>query len=228
MICLLPALTVQAAPEGCAPPNTVEAVSGGCVCRQGFPFGSPSAETGCYSCPAPCHPIAVCAFPGICVCNDTYHGDGVHTCAQALPAILSLSPRVGSINGGTIVAIQYSYAFNNVSEAYCRFGDYTVSGAARPDSVVFCRAPPNPPGPKFVSIAFDGSGWSSTEVFFEYKRSVHSKSLQKWFPVVLIVVIVFTLFERKRKEMSETPRIYPSRTAQIRDGSKRRDPRHEG
>jgi hypothetical protein len=224
MIYLFTLLASHTEAQPCPFPNTVQAASGGCVCRQGFPFGSPSSEPGCYSCPAACHPMAVCAYPGTCVCNDTYHGDGVHGCAQALPTVLSLSPSSGSRNGGTIVAIQYSYPFKNVSTVYCRFGAYTVVGDLRMNKV-FCRAPRNPPGPQFVSIMFEGSAWSSTDAFFVYERRhhPHSKSFQKWFPLGLIGLIVVALFERKRKEMSETPRIYPSRKRQTHEGPKRRD-----
>jgi hypothetical protein len=212
-------LSLGGSVPACDAPNTVKTKSEQCVCRHGFPYGFPTSPQGCYACADPCHPMAMCAYPGTCICNRTYHGDGVRTCAQELPSITSLSPTTGPADGGTIVTVHYACNLSGISHGYCLFGRHTVLGSLESGAVMHCRTPPGPPVPQFVSIMFDGSEWSTTPVFFEYravKPSPMSKSELRALAygngtlIVLVIVLAISLVECQGTNNSQ--RIYQIRT----------------
>jgi hypothetical protein len=70
-------LSGSVAATKCESPNTILTQSQSCVCRSGFPFGSPNTSEGCFKCEVPCHQLANCIFPGKCECNASYLGDGI-------------------------------------------------------------------------------------------------------------------------------------------------------
>jgi hypothetical protein len=203
-------LSISDSRPQCTNPNTVLSPAKRCVCRSGFPYGSPNLSTGCFACESDCHTNGHCEYPGTCVCNPLYAGDGVATCTRIIPEILSITPSSGPQAGGTLVTMHYEYSYTNMinmTKGYCRFGKYYVFGTILPNSTIQCATPPSPPVSQFVSISFDGVGWSESPKFFHFEwggfptRPVKVRSLRPLARcgILIAVTCIITPVWRQRK-----------------------------
>lgn len=156
----------------CEGPNTVLAFTNECVCVDGFPYGDPNSNEGCYKCDKKCHRLSKCEYPGKCVCTSPYHGDGVEYCSLDIPHLISISPNNGSTSGGTDIQINYEYSnYNNKKtpdNAFCRFGPLVVRSKSVSDTTIICQTPPHRAKPSFLSISFDTLSWSKEQIFFNF------------------------------------------------------------
>jgi hypothetical protein len=162
---------------GCKAPHTVLALGRKCVCRDGYPYGDPDSAEGCFRCQSQCHSSATCQHPGKCVCDEGYDGDGVSACELVVPEILSIAPAKGPMTGGTFVFVQYQYSLQIFPTPMCRFGSRYVDGILHPENnTIACLSPPGPPVSQFLSISFNGIGWSRSQFSFAFEdvpRPVH-------------------------------------------------------
>jgi hypothetical protein len=156
-------------------------------------------------------------------------GDGITSCAKPIPEILGFAPDHGPEAGGTYITIRYRFQSSSLSKGFCRFGHFTVVGHLFTDnSSIICRSPPGRPFPHVVSLALDESDWGTADGNFSYDGPNHTshKVGTKWSAqvclVVLVVLLAASLVERKRRETSNSPLMFPSRKATRLDKSHRR------
>lgn len=125
-----------------------------CYCKRGFIGDSPILPRGCWKCDE-CHPAAVCAFPGRCVCSYGMRGDGLQ-CDPPIPDIKSTSVYGDYINAQYICAPDFEPYL-----VYCRFGTADiVNGIAFANRSVSCLVPQNTSGDTTVSLSFNRVNWS--------------------------------------------------------------------
>ena len=162
--------------------NTVMAFNNECVCVDGFPYGDPNSDEGCYRCNENCHKLSKCEYPGKCVCTPPYHGDGIFDCSLDIPSLISFSPSNGTTNGGTNIQIHFAYSNNNKEKnpdvAYCRFGALVVRSESVSDTIITCQTPPHRAKPAFLSISFDTITWSKDDVFFNFVDELQEKKAE--------------------------------------------------
>ena len=177
----------------CIGNNTKMNWRGQCVCVNDFPFGDPESEYGCFNCNDICHIHANCVYPGICQCMKPYKGDGMLNCSVELPHIISVSPSIGSTDGGTNVSIQFSYRESLENKTgYCKFGPLTVKAEAIVNDTIICITPPHQRAFAFLSISFDTIAWSKDKVFFSFKNTENvfpKKSRENGFYIALMICL---------------------------------------
>lgn len=188
MILLLQIIFQLTSSIECKGPNTVMAFNNECVCIDGFPYGNPMTNEGCYKCNKKCHKLSKCEYPGKCVCNPPYHGDGIDDCSLDIPHLISVSPNNGTTNGGTDIQIHYKYSnYNNEStpkNAFCRFGSLVVRSKSVSDTLIICQTPPHRAKPAFLSISFDTFSWSKEDVFFNFIEIQNEKEESQSYEVL--------------------------------------------
>lgn len=182
--------------ESCIGPNTIKLQTGKCVCKNGFPFGNPNNESGCWNCEEDCHDDAKCVFPGKCQCRNGYSGDGTESCKPIIPKIVGLSPSYGL--SGTKINISYIYEDKNTPKvAYCKFGSIPIDATVITPDYIQCESPKRKSEVVPISISFNADIWSTEEFFFKYTEKVDPIRL---FPFIfgsllIIGIIVYTLFK---------------------------------
>lgn len=151
----------------CSGQNTIKTAIGTCECKAGYPYGDPNGVNGCWKCLKKCTKNSKCLYPGLCICNDGFKGDGNNFCDPILPRVTKLDPSEGT--SGTFINISYFYEFNkSVSTAYCKFGSLLVGAFLVTSKHVVCKAPLKSPQDVLVSISFDAIKWSQENVSFRY------------------------------------------------------------
>jgi hypothetical protein len=134
-----------------------------------------------------------------------YVGDGTSNCTRIVPQMLGLWPAMGPKAGGTLVTIRYSYAFTNQTRGYCRFGRYYVAASKIEKSRISCVTPPSPAVRQFVSISFDGIGWSEYDGFFDFEAGPEDIRTFDQMPfvrsgIVIGIACIASLFGRNRQK----------------------------
>jgi hypothetical protein len=174
--------------EKCPGQNTIRIPIGTCECKQGYPYGDPNDERGCWRCVDECAPGAECAFPGVCACPEGYLGDGKTKCEQITPIIYRYFPREGIAD--TTVNISYFYENSTkYTGAYCRFGSIPVGTIELASNYMLCKAPPGKPGIVPLSISFDAAQWSKEDVTFLYKEKHDPISFLPFLVLSLVVTL---------------------------------------
>jgi len=169
----------------CTGQNTIKNAMGKCECLPGYPHGNASSAAGCWKCQKICHSYANCSFPGICVCNDGYQGDGITKCKPILPHITKVNPSEGY--SGTVVNVSFENIGNySLERAFCRFGALIIETSYVRKGYLLCSAPFRSKSITVpLAISFDAIKWSNEDVVFQY---MHKESFMSFFPKIFMIV----------------------------------------
>ena len=135
-----------------------------CVCDEGFFYGDPRSELGCYNCADNCSQYAQCIYPGHCECNALYTGNGTF-CKFNTPSILS----VHEVEDNLLLVNIYFPSDTQITMAFCKFGDIVVQGKNLSNKRMFCEIPKNIPEHCVFKISENTEDWSSDSIIYESK-----------------------------------------------------------
>jgi len=153
----------------CTAFHTIKLPSGLCACEEGYPYGDPNNERGCFNCTNMCHPMAFCAYPGRCRCKSGYKGNGINYCSAPVPYLRNFQPDSWSEKGNKKLIALYSVDEQfGIETVFCRFGNRTTLGKFESEGRIICIIPPSYPHTCEFSISFDNTSWSQEYAEFVY------------------------------------------------------------
>lgn len=192
----------------CLGNNTELFITGECVCVSGFPYGNPEDEKGCWKCNS-CSSYAECHYPGKCVCQDGWEGNGIN-CNPIVPTIIIM--RVIKKKNLANVTFTSTEAHYPGDIAYCKFGQVVISGVVVYRGIVQCPIPQQPPGKVPFMISFDSIRWSKEDIIYQYTSSYNIIVTVVILVIVSIIIyIIFRIFVeiffalQKPKQEDEIP-----------------------
>ena len=165
-------------------PNTVK-IENNCICNDSFVHGNPFSKEGCFNCPTNCSAYSTCMYPGECMCNYDYVGDG-YKCVLQKPSINGIK------EDNDLLYINIEYPSDGTIEGgFCRFGSVTTNAVSANNTFFICKIPisiPNEPIPLMVSI--DGSAWSDDSIRYEKQSTTVPKDNTFKGKILIIIFII--------------------------------------
>lgn len=155
----------------CIGNNTFVTIIGKCRCKKNFPFGDPNSERGCWNCNPPCGSNSICYEANKCKCLPGFYKYKANSesCRLPIPEILSADPQNGPTSGGTKVVLEIKSPLDHkITDAFCRFGPFSVRAEISNNSSIICISPFCKKGKMPLAVSFDSSRWSEEKFFFSY------------------------------------------------------------
>ena len=198
----------------CYGQHTIRQRNGNCVCEEGYVYGDPLSEIGCWKCDMHCHKNATCRHSGHCECLPGTFGDGVTTCIPIYPIVKSISPISGSDIGGTLITILFDEQQKvEQPQIFCKFGKTVFEGQIFNKTHAACISPGGKPDSDvFFSVSFNGNEWSKTFIFHYNSKYKQMKSdIKKG--IILIFISMFSaiiknIFTKPKGEDEFRPFLY--------------------
>ena len=146
--------------------ENAEFVNNQCECKEGFLYGDPRSELGCYNCKDKCSSYADCIYPGHCECSALYTGNGTF-CKFNTPSITSVKEVGDSL---LLVSIYYP-SDQPLTMGFCKFGDIVVQGKNVSSTQMYCKIPQNIPEHCVFKISENTDEWTTDSIIYESKVS---------------------------------------------------------
>lgn len=177
-------------PEECFGQHTYRDPSGECHCLPNFNYGDPKSYLGCWRCYDECSSQGECSFPGRCVCNTGFKGDGI--ICKPIPVLETISPAVVPLKGATIsISFEGFNASFIPSSAFCQIGTAVIAGRNITDRSFMCDAPAtDTAGAVRLGISFDGVLWSEKQEYLVFDKEASGVEIRGKVWILLAVGVV--------------------------------------
>lgn len=193
----------------CKGNNTILNKDNKCVCVPGFVSDLIIDERGCWQCEEACHHLALCSYPGKCVCHSSLDGDGVLDCSLLAPRRIKLEERTLLTDGGYELVFSYDMIKNIIiKQAYCRVSHNIYNTYEVNDKNITCKIPKDISGEVIIYLSFDGFNWSNESLSVFLPVNTQKNHLGIYFQLsqlLMILISAFTLTNYLSKNMVKTP-----------------------
>jgi hypothetical protein len=183
----------QEGPLDCHAPNTFwDIFTGECICLPGFQTTEDHNKSdGCWRCNETCHPLAICAFPGVCQCDGKFMGNGLTSCTSPIPHLLGASGKSFLRDGSVLLSFRYSSPKKfTPREMFCKFGAKIIKSTNFTDQDVICRIPRVPPGKYIFFISFDSFHWPEVGASITLDRIVNIDEINEAIPFLVAMTVI--------------------------------------
>lgn len=153
----------------CNYPNTRPGYGDNCVCNDSYVGDNPIQPRGCWICNDTCHSQAVCSYPGVCECSNGLVGDGVKSCKQPKPNIVSAkSYSSENLSYPTVVVEIENFTNFMPFFGYCKISNEIILARVIDSTHLECLV--TDPNAKSVSVSLDRVNWTNEVDFESVKR----------------------------------------------------------
>ena len=184
---------------------------GRCECEPGYPYGDPNLATGCFKCSQQCAENAFCGYPGKCICNPGFSGDGSKECIPLPPVLVSVSPEF---------AIAYKRLEANITFETDPRADFKVGFLKLRSNIYTCHllkkglfncTIPNvgKSGTVEFHLSFDNQTWSKEYVEFQILAPEIGDIAIYFFISLIVGGVAFGVYRTKRKVKKIDPETIP-------------------
>ena len=198
----------------CYGKHTLRTRSGSCICEEGYIYGDPSSEIGCWKCDHSCHKNASCKPNGKCVCMPGLFGDGISACIEVKPVVEKIYPSSGSDIGGTLIIVNLEGQQKGIQpQILCRFGKTVYEGQIFNMTHCGCITPTGKADSDIkFAVSFNGIEWSK-DFIFHYNSKFHliKRDCIKGIIIVgisLITAIIQKIIMRPKDQDEYRPFLY--------------------
>lgn len=175
----------------CGEYNTFLEINGTCSCQSQYLTDDKFFEHGCFKCQEECHPMALCRFPGRCICLNEFYGDGIQ-CNLDIPFNLKLLKTKRSKINEIFLTISFEVpSQKKVHQIFYKVGNFVNSAKTLGNNKIECIIPPFIDEKSIIFISFDNSTWSDEFIFISPKEI---EKMHYLFILLIILILFIVLF----------------------------------
>ena len=173
--------------------NTLKLANNSCICLSGFIYGDPNGD-GCFKCVNECHFRAKCLFPGQCVCEKGFFGDGIEVCSIPIPILEETTMVSFKSSGGENITFKIKPNLNFFPfEAFCKFGNLIIKSNNFSNNFIECITPKLNNGVYKSYVSFSNETWSKEMIFIDFfeDKIINSFNINIYYILLLILILIF-------------------------------------